>query len=180
VPGGGEVYLTFLRNVWGSFSARSLVIWSPQVAGGDEPPSVLSDNLLGSGSASRTFLHVGPPCCPPASYLALSISRLSDQRSQIGLGKCCAPKMIGPTVESGSFPFRYQTGGNGMPGGRAQETLGVSAEIARPFAELRWTGALPGTSRAKRRWRNQRISLTSGEERVLGVKRSQRCVSSAA
>ena len=39
------MYLTFLRNVWGSFSARSLVIWSPQVAGGDEPPSVLSDNL---------------------------------------------------------------------------------------------------------------------------------------
>jgi hypothetical protein len=42
---GGGVYRTFLRNVWGSFSARSLVIWSPQVAGGDEPPSVLSDNL---------------------------------------------------------------------------------------------------------------------------------------
>ena len=44
----------------------------------------------------------------------------------------------------------------------------MSAEIARPFAELRWMGALPGTSRAKRRWRNQRISLTSGEERVPG------------
>ena len=44
----------------------------------------------------------------------------------------------------------------------------MSAEIARPFAELRWTGALPGTSRAKRRWRNQRISLTSGRERLPG------------
>jgi hypothetical protein len=56
----------------------------------------------------------------------------------------------------------------------------VSAEIARPFAELRWTGALPGTSRAKRRWRNQRISLASGQERVPGVKRSRRCVSRTA
>jgi hypothetical protein len=56
----------------------------------------------------------------------------------------------------------------------------VPAEIARPFAELRWTGALPGTSRAKRRWRNQRISLTSGQERVPGVKRSLRCVSRTA
>jgi hypothetical protein len=56
--------------------------------------------------------------------------------------------MIGPTVESGSFPFRYQVGGSGMPGGRTQEALDVSAEIARPFAELRWMGALPGTSRA--------------------------------
>jgi hypothetical protein len=41
----------------------------------------------------------------------------------------------------------------------------VPAEIVRPFAELRWAGALPGTSRAKWRWRNQRISLTSGQER---------------
>ena len=56
----------------------------------------------------------------------------------------------------------------------------MPAEIARPFAELRWTGALPGTSRAKRRWRNQRISLTSGQERVPGVKRSLRCVSRTA
>jgi hypothetical protein len=62
-----------------------------------------------------------------------------------------------------------------MPGGRTQEASDVSAEIARPFAELRWNGALPGTSRAKWRWRNQRISLKSGEERVPGVKRSQRC-----
>src|SRR4029453_16572408 len=89
---------------------------------------------------------------------------------------CCAPKMITPTVESGSFPFRYQMGGSGMPGGRTQETLDVSAEIARPFAELRWMGAMPGTSRAKRRWRNQRISLTSGEERVPGVRPSQGCI----
>ena len=56
----------------------------------------------------------------------------------------------------------------------------MPAEIARPFAELRWTGALPGTSRAKRRWRNQRISLTSGRERLPGVKRSRRCVSRTA
>jgi len=41
----GAVYLTFLRDVRGSFSASSLVIWAAQVAGGDEPPSVLSDNL---------------------------------------------------------------------------------------------------------------------------------------
>ena len=52
-------------------------------------------------------------------------------------------------MESGSFPFRYQTRGSGTPGGRTQGTSDVSAEIARPFAELRWTGALPGTSRAK-------------------------------
>jgi hypothetical protein len=56
----------------------------------------------------------------------------------------------------------------------------VPAEIARPFAELRWTGASPGTSRAKWRWRNQRISLTSGQERVPGVKRSLQCVSRTA
>ena len=41
----GEVYPTFHRDVRGSFSASSLVIWAAQVAGGDEPPSVLSDNL---------------------------------------------------------------------------------------------------------------------------------------
>jgi hypothetical protein len=83
-------------------------------------------------------------------------------------------------VESGSFPFRYQMRGSGTPGGRTQEASDVPAEIARPFAELRWTGALPGTSRAKRRWRNQRISLASGQERVPGVKRSLRCVSRTA
>ena len=33
------------RKCWGSFSSTSLVTWAAQVAGGDEPPSVLSDNL---------------------------------------------------------------------------------------------------------------------------------------
>jgi hypothetical protein len=80
-------------------------------------------------------------------------------------------------VVSGSFPFRYQMAGNGLPGGRTQEASDVPAEIARPFAELRWMGALPGMSRAKRRWRNQRISLTSGKRESPGVKRSQRCIS---
>jgi hypothetical protein len=93
-----------------------------------------------------------------------AVQELCARRSQIGIARCCVLGMIAPTVESGSFPFRYQTSGSGMPGGRTQEALDVSAEIARPFAELRWMGALPGTSRAKRRWRNQRISLTSGEE----------------
>jgi len=40
----------------------------------------------------------------------------------------------------------------------------VPAEIARPFAELRWMAPCR-ERRAKRRWRNQRTSLTSGEER---------------
>jgi hypothetical protein len=50
------VYLVFHPNVQGSFSASSLVIWAPQVAGGDEPPSVLSDNLPRSGYQARPFL----------------------------------------------------------------------------------------------------------------------------
>jgi hypothetical protein len=34
-----------LHKFWGSFSSSCLVTWAAQVAGGDEPPSVLSDNL---------------------------------------------------------------------------------------------------------------------------------------
>ena len=68
------------------------------------------------------------------------------------------------TVESGSFPFRYQTAGAECRGGRTQEASDVSAEIARPFAELRWTAPCRERPGRKRRWRNQRISLTSGRE----------------
>ena len=56
----------------------------------------------------------------------------------------------------------------------------MSAEIARPFAELRWTALCRERPGRKRRWRNQRISLTSGQERVPGVKRSRRCISRTA
>jgi hypothetical protein len=56
----GECYRTFLENVWGSFSSRSLVTWATQVAGGDEPPSVLSDNLPRSGSSPGLSSFLGP------------------------------------------------------------------------------------------------------------------------
>ena len=65
--------------------------------------------------------------------------------------------------------------------GKDSQASDVPAESARPSAELRWTAPLPGTSRAKRRWRNQWISLTPGDERESrGVKRSQRCISRTA
>jgi hypothetical protein len=99
------------------------------------------------------------------------------QRSQIGIAECCVPQKVGSTVETGSFPFRYQTGGSGMPGGRTQEASDVPAEIARPFAELRWMAPCrerPGRSGG---------GGTSGplsrqvKREGPGVKRSQRCLS---
>jgi hypothetical protein len=68
-------------------------------------------------------------------------------------------------VESGSFPFRYQTGGGGRPRGKDSEASDVPAEIARPSAELCWTAPCRERPGRKRRWRNQRTSLTPGDER---------------
>ncbi len=107
-------------------------------------------------------------------------SASSAQRSQIGIAKCCVPRRITSTVESGSFPFRYQTRGSGTPGGRTQEASDVPAEIARSFAELRWTAPCrecPGRSGGG----GTSGSLSRQErESVPGVKRSQRCISRTA
>jgi hypothetical protein len=82
-------------------------MWAPQVAGGDEPPSVLSDNLSRSGYQARpsSFLAGFPPTAARRS-----------QRSQIDIAKCCVLQTVAFTVESGSFPFRYQTSGGGSQG----------------------------------------------------------------
>ena len=93
---------------------------------------------------------------------------MSAQRSQIGIARVLRTKDDYPYGGERLVSVSLSNLRERMPGGRTQETLDVSAEIARPFAELRWMDALPGTSRAKRRWRNQRISLTSGVERLPG------------
>jgi hypothetical protein len=63
-----------------------------------------------------------------------------------------------------------------MPGGRTQEALDVSSEIARPFAELRWTGVfagnVPGDAEVE-----EPADLSHVRRRESpGVKRSQRCI----
>ena len=54
-PCGGGSVTQLLPNFWGSFSSSSLVTWAAQVAGGDEPPSVLSDNLSKVWLIARPF-----------------------------------------------------------------------------------------------------------------------------
>jgi hypothetical protein len=53
----------------------------------------------------------------------------------------------------------------------------VSAEIARPFAELRWTGVfagnVPGDAEVEE---PADLSHVRRRERVPGVKRSRRCI----
>jgi hypothetical protein len=56
----------------------------------------------------------------PTAGECLGAYESSAPRSQIGIAKCCALRKVALTVESGSFPFRYQTAGSGMPGGRTQ------------------------------------------------------------
>jgi hypothetical protein len=54
-PRRGGSLTQLLPNFWGSFSSSSLVTWAAQVAGGDEPPSVLSDNLSKVWLIARPF-----------------------------------------------------------------------------------------------------------------------------
>jgi hypothetical protein len=68
-------------------------------------------------------------------------------------------------VESGSFPFRYQKRAGRYARGKDSQASDVPAEIARPSAELCWTAPCRERPGRKRRWRNQRISLTPGDER---------------
>jgi hypothetical protein len=49
--------------------------------------------------------------------------------------------------------------------GKDSQASDVPAEIARPSAELCWTAPCRERPGRKRRWRNQRISLTPGDER---------------
>jgi hypothetical protein len=94
------------------------------------------------------------------------------QRSQIDIAKCCAAAKFRSTVDFGSFPFRYLTRTGASRQGEELSGIRCVAEIACPFAELRWTAPSPGTSRVKAEVGNHRISLTSGLRESRGLKRS--------
>jgi hypothetical protein len=129
-PSRGGSVTQLLPKFWGSFSSSYLVTWAAQVAGGDEPPSVLSDNLskvwltarpFAISAATRSLTVNIPRCvgCSRCTWRACPVQREqtwfssspSDQISQIGIANCCADNKFRSTVDLGSFPFRYKRAG---------------------------------------------------------------------
>ena len=159
----------FPSEFWGSFSAGSLVIWAPQVAGGDEPPSVLSDNLPRSGWSSQTFWSWFPAKAPRRMHCPRV---LTCDRALKG------HKLISQTVAlSRGLPLRWKAArfrfvikcagaerqGEGL---RGHPMCLLRSRVRSPSSAGRaLCRERPGR---KRRWRNQRISLASGQERVPG------------
>src|SRR4029453_12259852 len=84
---GGRSVAQFLPKCWGSFSSSSLVTWAAQVVGGDEPPSVLSDNLskvwLIARPLSLELLRaISDACSDPGRVHASKLVQLAAQPSK--------------------------------------------------------------------------------------------------
>jgi hypothetical protein len=127
-----------------------------------------------SGYQARPFLILRP--VPPVCGPMLKRSKVTNWyrkvlRSQEGClygGK----RLVSVSLSNGRG--RYARG-------KDSQASDVPAEIARPSAELCWTAPCRERPGRKRRWRNQRISLTrQGMRESPGVKRSRRCISRTA
>ena len=140
-----------LHKFWGSFSSSCLVTWAAQVAGGDEPPSVLSDNLPKVwliapdlfASAARA-LGLSKPCQPHP------LSRPADGHQGYKLISQSVALWEG-SLYGGFRPVSVSLSKRTGADAKGEELSGIRcvAGIACPFAELRWTAPLPGLSRAK-------------------------------
>ena len=115
-----------------------------------QPPPGLAD-------AARPFVALGGRCRRGS---LLDVVRIPG--SQIDIAKCCAPKKFPPTVEFGSFPFRYITRGNGMPGGNnsGASDVPLGSRVRLPNSAGRHlAGNVPGEAGRG----NQRISRAERE-----------------
>jgi hypothetical protein len=168
-----------------------------QVAGGDEPPSVLSDNLPRFGSQGlapkvwlcQAFRSFGPAHaqslniprgvgkftqCMPACHIHREQSGYncspSVQISQIGLANCCVRKKFRPTVDLGSFPFRYKRAGAERRGKNSEVSdVPLRSRVRSPSSAGRHSaGIVPGEAEVG----DHRIALTSGMRESRGLKRS--------
>jgi hypothetical protein len=164
-----------------------------QVAGGDEPPSVLSDNLptvwLPRSGSARPFVVSARPTpsrstshaawgnftqCMPACHIHREQSGYncspSVQISQIGLANCCVRKKFRPTVDLGSFPFRYKRAGAERRGKNSEVSdVPLRSRVRSPSSAGRHSaGIVPGEAEVG----DHRIALTSGMRESRGLKRS--------
>ena len=107
----GFIFFDLFSNVGGTGCRRGRTPERPL----RQPPKGLADT-------ARPFVVLGGRCW------ARLVARPHDTfpGSQIDIAKCCAPEKFPPTVEFGSFPFRYLTRGNGMPGGNNSGASDVS------------------------------------------------------
>ena len=153
----GFIFFDLFSNVGGTGCRRGRTPERPL----RQPPPGLAD-------AARPFVALGGRCRRGS---LLDVVRIPG--SQIDIAKCCAPKKFPPTVEFGSFPFRYITRGNGMPGGNnsGASDVPLGSRVRLPNSARRHlAGNVPGEAGRG----NQRISRAERES-PRGLKRSRRC-----
>src|ERR671916_564496 len=92
-----------VRNFRTLVSLRSCCqVTYSRVAGGDEPPSVLSDNLERPGPMARPF-HVPETLQKPSRH------RSEEKRTIYSDPRPCTGNQVALTLIPRSFPIRYQT-----------------------------------------------------------------------
>jgi hypothetical protein len=153
----GFIFFDLFSNVGGTGCRRGRTPERPL----RQPPQGLADT-------ARPFCSCWWP------VLARLVARgHTYPRSQIDIAKCCAPKKFPPTVGFGSFPFRYLTRGNGMPGGNnsGASDVPLGSCVSLPNSARRHlAGNVPGEAGRGNQW----ISRVERES-PRGLKRSRRC-----
>jgi hypothetical protein len=163
--------------VRGSFSASSLVIWAPQVAGGDEPPSVLSDNLFQVWLSSQTFSSGAPYAAgtprPGSEAMCSKGHKLVSQSVAL-------PRRLPLRWKAARFRFVIKQAEAVGQGGRTQRhpMCLLRSRVRLPnSAGRRLAGNVPGESGGGG---TSGPLSRQGMRESPGVKRSQRCISRTA